>query len=145
MKIDLHHLNVNDAIRIFIEKYNENYKKEEKIEVIHGYGSGGKGGKIKKEFQKFIKQNNKFLKYEIPLNPGATYIYPKKMLPPYKNSLEIEIFEFCNSPKSLSKIERKFLKKYTIQEIKSSVKKLTKTNQLVETLKNSTIVYIQKS
>lgn len=144
MKIDLHHLTVNESLRIFIEKYNKNYKSEKKIEVIHGYGSGGNGGKIKKAFHKFLTDNKEFLKFEVGLNPGLTYIYPKKKLPSYESALEKEMLNFCEVPKSLSKIEGRFLKKYSINEIKSEIKKLIKTEKLTEILKNSVITYQHK-
>ena len=40
-EIDLHHMNFDDALRVFITKYNLLYKKGERREimVIHGYGS----------------------------------------------------------------------------------------------------------
>lgn len=40
-EIDLHGMNYEDALRIFIQKYNEMIRKKEKKEicVIHGYGS----------------------------------------------------------------------------------------------------------
>ena len=144
MKIDLHHLTVNEAIRIFIEKYNKSYKTEKQIEVIHGYGSGGQGGKIKKAFHKFLTNNNEFLKFEVGLNPGLTYIYPKKKLPSYESTLEKEILNFCELPKSLSKIESRFLKKYSVNEIKIEIKKLIKAGKLTELLKNSVITYQYK-
>lgn len=144
MKIDLHHLTVNEALRIFIEKYNKYYKTEKKIEVIHGYGSGGQGGKIKKAFHKFLSNNKEFLQSEVSLNPGLTYIYPKKKLPSYESALEKEILNFCELPKSLSKIESRFLKKYSTNEIKSEIKRLIKAEKLTEILKNSVATYQHK-
>jgi len=147
MKIDLHDLTTNDALRIFIQKYNEEYKKgnRNRIEIIHGYGSGGSGGKIKKELHKFLKANNKYLKFELGLNPGALYVLPKKKLPEYQDSLEEKILIFCKeNPKSLSKIERKFLKNYNIKEIKSIVNKLVKTKKLDFINCKSTITYRTK-
>ena len=40
-EIDLHQMNFDDALRVFITKYNSLYKKGERREimVIHGYGS----------------------------------------------------------------------------------------------------------
>jgi hypothetical protein len=141
MIIDLHHLSVNKAIRVFIEKYNKYYKFENQIEVIHGYGSSGQGGKIKKDFHKFLSKNKEFLTFEIGLNPGLTYIYPKKKLPSYESSLEKEILIFCKLPKSLSKIENKFIKKYSINEIKAEIKRLVKKEKLIESFKNSITTY----
>ena len=55
MEIDLHDKNVNEAINYFMTKYNEILSKGFKgeISVIHGYGSSGVGGKIKKRFKEF--------------------------------------------------------------------------------------------
>lgn len=147
MEIDLHELTVNDAIRIFIEKYNLIYKggHRSKVEVIHGYGSSGKGGKIKKAFKKFCEEHKKYLKVEYTSNPGITIVYPKEKLPEPLNILSLSILEFCKgSPKSLSKIESNFFKSHQAQEIKSSVKSLVKKGKLEEIIKKREIVYLKK-
>lgn len=144
MEIDLHDKTTNEAIDFFIEKYNLFIKNKKKgyMYVIHGYGSSGKGGKIKRVFHKYLKENSKFLKYEFDSNPGAVIVYPKKILPTKLSVLEKDIVEFCSiNSKSISKIESKFIKRAESQEIKKLVNSLVKKNILNKELKKATVVY----
>lgn len=146
MEIDLHDLSVNEAIRIFIEKYNKAFKNgyKGKISVIHGYGSSGQGGKIKRAFKTFSEEHKKFLKVEYTINPGITDVYPLKAIPQILDLLSKELLEYCSkNPKSLSKIESEFFKKYTAKEIKICVKSLVNKGLLEEILKKD-IVYLKK-
>jgi dsDNA-specific endonuclease/ATPase MutS2 len=80
MEIDLHDKTTDEAITFFIEKYNKAIKNNYKfsIYVIHGYGSSGKGGKIKKVFHNYLKENSQYLEYEFNSNPGVVIVYPKR-------------------------------------------------------------------
>ena len=144
MEIDLHDKTVNEAIDFFIEKYNDSFKHNSKlpIYVIHGYGSTGKGGKIKRVFHNYLEENSQYLKYEFDSNPGAVIIYPKNKLPTKLSTLEKEIINFCtDSPKSLSKIESKFFIQADVKDIKRTLNLLVKKEKLVKIQKKSTIVY----
>lgn len=144
MEIDLHDKTTTEAINFFIEKYNEAIKNNYKhsIYVIHGYGSSGKGGKIKRVFHNYIKENTQYLKYEFDSNPGAVIIYPKQPLPTKLSVLEEHILEFCsNSPKSLSKIESNFFKQASVKEIKKLTNSLVKRNLLKKNIKKNIDVY----
>lgn len=146
MEIDLHDLTVNDAIKTFIEKYNRLYKQGYRgtVEVIHGYGSSGKGGKIKKAFKKFAEEHKKFFKVEYNTNSGITLIKPISKIPEIRNILENEILEFCkDTPKSAKKIEGEFFKKYETEQIKSAIKSLVKKDELKEILKKRDRVYLK--
>lgn len=146
MEIDLHDLSVNEAIRVFIGKYNRTFKKGYKgpISIIHGYGSSGKGGKIKLSLKKFLEEHKNYLKLEYTLNPGITKVYPMKLIPVISDLLSKEVLKYCSSnPKSLSKIESEFFKKYTAKEIKTCVKSLVKKGLLEEILKKN-VVYLTK-
>lgn len=145
MELDLHNKTTNEALKYFIEKYNEVVKNNCNcsIYVIHGYGSSGKGGKIKKVLHNYLKENLQYLKYEFDSNPGATIVYPKKALPNQLSILEQEILNFClNSPKSLSKIESNFFKKYDFRDIKKTVNLLVKKDLLKKIIKKSANVYL---
>lgn len=144
MEIDLHDKTTEEAINFFIEKYNEAVKRNYKgpIYVIHGYGSSGKGGKIKKVFHKYLKENSQYLRFEFDSNPGAVIVYPKKKLPTTLSVLEEDILKFCSiSPKSLSKIESNFFKKASAAEIKKIINSLVKKQLLRKIMKKTTDVY----
>ena len=144
MEIDLHDKTTNEAIEFFIEKYNQAIKNSYKdsIYVIHGYGSSGKGGKIKRVFHNYLKENSNLLKYEFDSNPGAVIIYPKKALPTKLTTLEKDILNFCTiNSKSIKKIESKFFKKADVKDIKKVLNSLVKRELLDKSLKKSTLVY----
>lgn len=144
MEIDLHHRKVSQAINYFIKNYNENFQEKKPIRVIHGYGSSGVGGTIKKKFKEFSDSYKLYFKVEYDGNPGVTIVIPIKPIPMGNFILEEEILFFCgDTPKSLSKIQGNFIKKYTSDEIKKSLKVLIKKNQLSEVLKKE-ISYIAK-
>lgn len=146
MHIDLHHLTVNEALDTLIQKYNEIYKSgyRGKIEVIHGYGSSGKGGKIKKEVKKLVESNKNSFGIEYNSNPGITILLPQKPIPPRIDILSKEILDFCkDNGKSLSKIEAKFFRKYKVEDIKKSVKYLLKVDLLREDTSKKERIYIK--
>ncbi|ADO83646.1 Smr/MutS family protein [Ilyobacter polytropus] len=147
MVIDLHNMTCNDAIRFFITKYNELYKNGYRgsIEVIHGYGSHGEGGVIKKRLRKFLLENKSSLKFTINANPGVTFVVPVKAIPQMKNEISKDILEFCReNPKSLDKIKGNFFKKYTNREILATVKSLVKKGELESFFKKNHEVYLAK-
>lgn len=148
MEIDLHNKNSKEAMDFFIDKYNEVIKSNENehLYVIHGYGSSGKGGKIKRVLHKYLKRHKEFLDYEFDSNPGAIIIYPKKALPNKLSAIEDEILEFCKeNPKSLSKIESKFFKQLNSNELKKLVNSLVKKDLLYKFNKKSVIVFYTKN
>lgn len=147
MHIDLHHLTVNEALETFIIKYNEIYKSGYKgeIELIHGYGSSGKGGKIKKEIRKLIEANKSSFRIEYNNNPGITILLPKKPIPPRIDMLSKDILNFCkDNGKSLSKIESKFFRKYKVEDIKKSIRYLLRVELLKEETGKKERIYIKK-
>jgi DNA-nicking Smr family endonuclease len=90
-RIDLHGLTLVEAMEKFINFYNkcirDNYK--DRIEVIHGYGSEGKGGDIKRELSLYLNSNIDKLRSlnqgDALGNPGITVLYPNQKLPAFKN------------------------------------------------------------
>lgn len=89
-EIDLHDLNYDDALKIFIDRYNVLYKKGERKEilVIHGYGSKRLESVpvIRTKIREYFLRNRDCVKMRIDLNQGVTYILPLKPLPtPGKN------------------------------------------------------------
>lgn len=147
MVIDLHEMNRNEAIRFFIDKYNEAFRGgyREEITVIHGYGSSGRGGVIKKELREFLDSHRGYLTYTVATNPGATLVTPLKAINEMQDMISMEVLEFCRiSPKTMDKIKGNFFKKYKNNEINACVKRLVKQGYLTANLKKNGEVYQTK-
>lgn len=88
-EIDLHNLNFDDALRVFISKYNKLYKigERKEIMVIHGYASNRLDFTpvIKIKIREYFSRNKEYLKVRLDLNPGVTYVTPLKLLPIINN------------------------------------------------------------
>ncbi len=129
--IDMHELKVEEALNKFIKLYNEN--DIGKIKVIHGYGSSGKGGKIKKKIRSFLDKNLDCLEYEtgewINGNRGYTIVQKKKRLPDKLDYIKKEILMFCEIPKTKEKIAGKF-RKYELEKISKALKQMEKSGEL---------------
>ncbi len=147
MVIDLHEMNRNEAIRFFIDKYNEAFKGgyRGEITVIHGYGSSGRGGVIKKELKEFLDSHRGYLTYTVDTNPGATLVTPLKAINEMQDMISMEILEFCrNTPKTMEKIKGNFFKKYKNNEINACIKRLVKQGYITAILKKNGEVYRTK-
>ena len=87
-EIDLHDMDYETALKVFISKYNSIYRTgyTKEIKVIHGYGAGTLLGKgvIKEKIRGYFSRNGEFLKYRLDLNPGVTYVTPFGLLPVVK-------------------------------------------------------------
>ncbi|OQY10011.1 MAG: hypothetical protein B6I28_01875 [Fusobacteriia bacterium 4572_132] len=133
--IDMHELKVEEALNKFIKEYNENGNGNgnEKIRIIHGYGSSGKGGKIKKRIRAFLEKNLDYLEYEvgekIDGNRGYTIVKRKKRLPDKLDYIKKEILLFCEIPKTKDKIAGKF-RKYELEKILKALKQMEKRGEL---------------
>lgn len=78
--IDLHGMFYEDALRIFIQKYNAVLKKRDQKEicVIHGYGSKRYESVdvLRTQLRQYFSRNRDKLSYRLDLNPGVTYVKP---------------------------------------------------------------------
>jgi len=83
--IDLHGCIVPEAIAQFVAFYNQCVRSGHigPIEVVHGYGSSGKGGVIKAALLEYLEANADCIRGYVPGagNPGMTRIHPKRLLP----------------------------------------------------------------
>ena len=84
-EIDLHYMNFDDALKVFITKYNKLYKAGDRKEimVIHGYGSKHLESTpvIRTKIRDFFARNRDCVKMRLDMNPGVTYVTPLKPLP----------------------------------------------------------------
>lgn len=88
-EIDLHDMNYDTALKIFVQKYNHIYRSGYKgeIKIIHGYGSGSllSTDIIRTKIRQYLNKNKNHLKIRLDMNPGATYVTPLTLLPIKKN------------------------------------------------------------
>jgi hypothetical protein len=146
-KIDLHGLTRIEAVEAFIKFYNSRVKKGNLIpfDVIHGYGSSGVGGVLLNKIRSFLSTfpdelDFDFGKNPFSFNPGSTRVIPKKPLPEALDLLGEEILDFCDSPKTITKITGKF-HRYEETKIQSSIKLLIKQKRLKTFNKGAYKVY----
>jgi hypothetical protein len=146
-KLDLHGFTKLEAIEEFIKFYNARVKKGNltPFDVIHGYGSSGVGGVLLTRIRGFLSNfpdelDFDFGKDPFAANPGATRVIPKKTLPEAVDLLSEGILDFCEAPKTLSKIIGKF-HRYEEAKIQNAIKQLEKQNRLKFFYKGSFKVY----
>ena len=146
-KIDLHGLTKTEAIEAFVKFYNGRVEKGnlKPFEIIHGYGSTGVGGVLLKAIRSFLSNNEDKVEFDygkdvFAFNPGVTRVIPKKILPSSIDLLGEELLDFCESPKTLTKISGKF-HRYELAKIQSALKQLEKSKRLKIFHKGSYVVY----
>ena len=85
-KLDVHGCSLSQAIAAFLRTYNECFAADGKpsvteLDIIHGYGSTGKGGVIRTDLRKFLGANADFLEFfpgeDIDENQGHTIVVPR--------------------------------------------------------------------
>ena len=148
VKIDLHGMTVQEALRYFVTQYNKNinhpYRKI--MSVVHGFGSSGVGGTIRKAVRKLLEQNNSRLEYwpgeDIDGNQGWTYVRGIKELPTVEDRLQEEILAFCGIGKSLDKIENKF-RRYGHETVSQATRALKQRGALREYNKGKYRIFVR--
>ncbi len=147
-EIDLHGLTKLEAIDALIKFYNNRVKTGNltPFYVIHGYGSSGVGGVLQKKIRGFLLSFEDNLEFDYgnnlytANNPGITRIIPKKPLPETIDLLGEEILDFCELPKTISKITGKF-HRYDEPKVNLALKKLEKQKRIKSFYKGSFKVY----
>lgn len=83
-----------------------------KLTVVHGYGSTGVGGVLRTRFRAFLQRHASRLEFtpgeHVDGNPGQTIVTPLKPLPVIEELLAEQVWEYCERPKTMSKITGKF-------------------------------------
>ena len=114
--LDLHGLTWAEAQASFIEFYNQTLRQAGKdavrLDIVHGYGSTGTGGVLLTRLRGFLGRNASCLDFQtgekVDGNPGHTIVVPLKPLPSLRDQLSQDIWDFCDRPRSQSKIIGKF-------------------------------------
>lgn len=130
--VDLHGLTVDEAIATFVARYNalvgEGFRG--RIEIVHGYGSSGTGGVIRRRLRAFLSAHRDRFKHlsegDALGNPGVTYVEPKGKLPALATSSDLgrAILEFCATAKSESKILAKFVGRYGDPAVRTEIRQM---------------------
>ena len=135
--LDLHGLTWAEAEASFIEFYNQTLRQSGKVavclDVVHGYGSTGTGGVIRARLRGFLGRYESYLDFQtgekVDRNPGHTIVVPLKPLPSLGDQLSQDIWDFCDKPRSQSKIIGKFRREgQTV--VLSAIKTLEKQKRL---------------
>jgi len=134
-EIDLHGYSITEALSAFVVFYNVRVTKGNKshFHAIHGYGSGGNGGKIRSRLRKLLARFPDCVEFvpgeQYSGNPGITMIAPKKLLPSEEEGIGAKIIAFCGAGKSEDKIIGKF-RRYGEVQVKSQIKELVRKGEL---------------
>ena len=124
-KLDLHNQTVKQALDTFVRFYNAQLSRGDSstIEVVHGYGSTGEGGEIRKRLRLMLERNHRKLSYEFgdrkTGNPGVTYVKPFQALPTASDALKAEILTYCITARTESKIVGEF-RNYGQKKVKTT-------------------------
>jgi DNA-nicking Smr family endonuclease len=87
IKIDLHGLGTQEALRKLVRDYNAYVRSGGRapVHIVHGYGSSGRGGAIQRAVREYITANrgrfDGVIEGEAFANPGDTIVYPRRLLP----------------------------------------------------------------
>lgn len=85
--LDLHGMRVAEAMRVFVQAYNQRVARGDAspLRVIHGYGSSGGEGAIGRELRRFLARHADAATFmageDFSINPGFTIVFPRKPLP----------------------------------------------------------------
>ena len=118
-ELDLHEQTWREALPAFIEFYNQALLHADgdpvhTVDVIHGYGSSGAGGVLRKRLQNYLREQADRGRLEFAPgdhadgNPGHTIVLPIEALPGTHDMLAEDVLDYCARPRPLSKITGKF-------------------------------------
>jgi len=130
-------------VELFVYTYNERVTGGDlsRFRVIHGYGSGGTGGKIRTALRRFLGAFRNSLSFEInPVNPGVTVVVPISRLPEGAGILTYEILDFCAAGKTESKILGRF-RRFGDLSVKRTLQRLVSQGKLKISQKGRYTVY----
>ena len=137
-EIDLHGLTWQESLTMFIEAYNDAFDSAVKpsdvqVRVVHGYGSSGEGGVLRKRLRSFCQRFEDYLEVttgeEIDGNRGCTIVSPRRRLPDMHDMLAENIRAYCKRPRSCSKVLGRF-RRYGHPHIMQTIRSLEKQGRL---------------
>ena len=151
-ELDLHEKTWTEALPEFITFYNEAIEHAAggppaRLNVIHGYGSSGAGGVLRKRLQNFLKEHALQGRLEFTpgehanANPGHTLVVPIQSLPALDELLSEEIWAYCARPRTLSKLSGKF-RRHGEPAVKAAIESLIRQRRLRMVGKGSRKTYV---
>ena len=114
MQVDCHGKTWPEALAEFIALYNHAAQSDgaATLDIVHGYGSTGAGGTMRVRFRAFLARYAQQLEYqpgeEVDGNQGHTLVLPIAPLPDTGDLLAEQVWEYCQRPRTLSKITGRF-------------------------------------
>jgi hypothetical protein len=146
-ELDLHGLTIDEAIRVFVGHYNRHLQgSREPLRIIHGWGSSGEGGKIRRKIREFLTEATDKLDWkpgeDVEGNLGVTIVYPRRTLPTPEEHLADALLDFCSSPRTESKIAGEF-RNHNAREIKQAIRALVRQGRLQEIVKGGHATYLR--
>ena len=134
--IDLHGRTWSESLAELIATYNRiltTGPSSEVLEVVHGYGSSGTGGSLRRRVRSFLTAHNDRLEFkpgeESDGNPGHTIVLPVRPLPEVGDLLAEQVLEYCETARTQSKIAGKF-RRYGDPKVIEAIRSLEKQGRL---------------
>lgn len=141
-QIDLHGLDVDEALKTFVSHCNKlfagGYRGD--VDVIHGYGSSGRGGVITSRLKGFLAGHAEYfaLTEWAGGNPGVTTLRQLKLLPADKTGgIEQQVLYSLRTPKAEAKILARFHFRPAV-EVRKILRDLRREGRIQEVTRNAT-------
>ena len=149
LEIDLHGKTWPEALQDFVDAYNKAVQPGghtcRLLRVVHGYGSTGGPGILRTRFRKFLERHGARLDFvtgeKTSGNPGYTIVTPRQPLPGTDAALCELVWDYCEQPKTLSKIVGQF-RRYGNPRVQQAVRSLEGQRRLRKTVKARNTVYL---
>ena len=113
--LDLHGKTWAESLAELIATYNRvlaSRSPAELLDIVHGYGSTGTGGSLRRRVRAFLAAQSQCLEFtpgeEADGNPGHTLVLPIQPLPEVIDLLAEQVLEYCETARTQSKITGKF-------------------------------------
>ena len=135
--VDLHGKTWTEALADFLDQYNRTVSASgsnpSTIDVIHGYGSTGAGGVLRRRIRAFWAKYPDCLEFspgeDLDGNPGHTLVSAYRRLPDTGGLLAEQIWEYCETPRTVAKISGRF-RRYGDPQVQQAIRTLQKQGRL---------------
>ena len=148
LDLDVHGKTWAEALEEFVDAYNKAVQPGgnacRTLTVIHGYGSSGSGGILRTRFRRFLEKQGPRLEFtpgeKVSVNPGYTLVTPRFPLPGADAALSELVWDYCEQPKTMSKIVGQF-RRYGTPRVQRAVKSLETQKRLRKAARAKNSVY----
>ena len=134
--IDLHGRTWSESLAELIASYNRLLaagSSSELFEIVHGYGSTGAGGSLRRRVRSFLAAHSDRLEFQlgedVDGNPGHTIVLPIQPLPEVSDLLAEQVLEYCETARTQSKITGKF-RRYGDPSVIQAIRTLERQGRL---------------